>query len=101
MGTVVVLTGGHRLFLRLFVSVGCDQHPMAWRDHAHRWRFFFGGLGMAVFQAGRPEGLRLENAAIKDRLELIDSAETFCFESGRRNGPAGAGIIRFVFDDFG
>jgi hypothetical protein len=33
-------------------------------------------LGMVVVQADRSEGLKLEKTALKDTLDLIDSAET-------------------------
>lgn len=81
---MVVLHDRHSFFLRVAVPIGGDECSVARRDHTDRRGLFPGRLGMAGNQAGGSEGLKLENPAFDDRLEVIDSAETVFLDSGRR-----------------
>ena len=89
--TVVVLSRRHIILLRLALSPGRYQYPLARRDHSHRRFEFPSGLGMADVQAISFAGLKLENAALTDSLKLIESVEPVRFNNRRQNRMAGAG----------
>lgn len=97
---MVVFPGGHLFLLRLTLPAGGDEFSLVRGDHACRRRLFPGWLGVAALQAGRSEGLKLEKTALKDRLELIDSAETTLFDCGNLGRVAWTGVVGSLFDGF-